>query len=330
MQSSVMHVERDEAEGSVASLVATRCAVCGGTSLRHLFSTRDHLRPGDPTNYRVEWCDDCRYGRVGARLTPAQVRQLYDVPYYTHQRVGAAPVKSVAERLRTRLAWSFDQGSDFSPTELALQGGVALDIGCGDGPSMRKFRDAGFAAVGIEPDPDARRNAIAAQVGEVYDGTGEELPVALEGRQFDVVLMSHMLEHCLEPAIVLRNAHRVLRRNGILVVEVPNNEVLGFSRFRALWPWTDVPRHLHFFTPKSLHRLLEAAGFTVSRLILLGFTRHFKSEWITNQEGIWARIGDKSEPQPNFELAAWASLLRTALAAPARKYDTMRLHAYKR
>jgi SAM-dependent methyltransferase len=157
----------------------------------------------------------------------------------------------------------------------------------------------------------AAARAVACSEADVYDGRAEQLPPEIRGRRFDVVLLSHVLERCLDPAGALGNIREILAPGGgTLIVEVPNNEALGPHRFHGTWPWADVPRHLHLFTAHSLGRLPRAEGFTVVRTFHTGYTRQFKPEWSAVQSRI-----------------AWKLLLRTALAKPAIKYDSIRVHA---
>ena len=78
---------------------------------------------------------------------------------------------------------------------------------------------------------------------------------------FDEVLIWHVLEHLREPRATLREAHRVLKPGGTLVVAVPN-----FSSAQARWAGSawfhlDLPRHLHHFPLAGLRRMLDETGF---------------------------------------------------------------------
>jgi SAM-dependent methyltransferase len=229
------------------------------------------------------------------------------------------------DKVRIHLAWRFDKGVDFCPDELGSPG-LFCDIGCGNGSNLRKFKEAGFQVVGVEPDQDARD--VASKESLVYEGTGESLPASLPDQQ-GYVLLSHVLEHTISPVSVLKNIHGLLKQNGVLIVEVPNNGALGFTTFKELWPWTDVPRHIHYFTEHSLRKLLEDEGFKVSQIRFVGYTRQFRSEWIADQYRIWEQVGDKTKKQPNFKLLAWRLLAQTFWASKNRKYDSIRIHAVK-
>ena len=299
------------------------CPFCGG-ALSPLFATRDHRRARDQGRYEVGWCEACKYGRVLGDYTPERVKSFYEMPYYTHapEWLAGGRRPSLMDKLRMHLAWRTDSGTDLQPTEGV--GRTLLDIGCGNGGNLSSFVAAGFATTGIEPDPEARK--VAMQVGEIHEGTAEALPQDLGGRRFDTVLFSHVLEHCIDPAAALANARQLVAPGGRLIVEVPNNEALAFWTFKQLWPFTDVPRHLHFFTESSLRELVKAAGFQPTDLLHVGYFRQFHPEWIRQQEEIWKTAGDGSA-KPNFDWAAWKLLARTWSASAPRKYDSIRIHA---
>jgi ubiquinone/menaquinone biosynthesis C-methylase UbiE len=81
------------------------------------------------------------------------------------------------------------------------------------------------------------------------------------GESYDVVSMSHYLEHTLDPAAEIDAAARVLPNGGLLFIEVPDPESrLGKILGRAWLPWFQ-PQHLHFLTVKNIQRLLTERSF---------------------------------------------------------------------
>ena len=301
-----------------------RCPICNGeTTFR--FSALDYARPNDQTERKLNWCARCDFGRLGGEFYPTEVSTFYPDDYYTHGAAGNAPQPELSflERLRTHLAWRIDWGRDFHPNEIEACGGAVCDIGCGAGNVLRLWKEAGYQTFGIEPDPIARLRAIEA--GEIFDGTAENPPKAILNRKFDIVQMSHVLEHCIDPFAAIANAKQMLAKDGTLIIEVPNNAALGFSMFQAAWPWADIPRHLNFFTDTSLRLLLQSNGLMIHQTIYTGYTRQFAPNWIAKQSEIWRAI--KTDRTPNFEIATWSLLLRTALSKDRCKYDLIRVHA---
>jgi SAM-dependent methyltransferase len=80
-------------------------------------------------------------------------------------------------------------------------------------------------------------------------------------RQFDVIVMSHVLEHLLEPRAVLPLLYERLAPGGILYIEVPNIPTGSLSGYPDhMWaPRCDEP-HITFFSADALSRLLRSAG----------------------------------------------------------------------
>jgi SAM-dependent methyltransferase len=304
------------------------CILCG-EPMQLLFSARDYQRPADRTEYGLNWCDKCEFGRLYGDFTPDAVGDFYNIAYYTHAPVSAGSGSntwSFGERLRCHLAWRVDRGVAFRALELGDPGErTVCDIGCGSGSNLELLQTAGFHVTGIEPDAKAR--ALAMKIANVFDGTAERLPPQVQEQSYDAVLMSHVLEHCIDPHAALKNVCSILKPGGIAVIEVPNNASKGFAKFRTNWPWSDIPRHINFFTERSLSALLRIYGFEISGIRYVGYFRQFTPGWIETQKKIWAEVGTGSRPK--FGLAAWLLLAETAFARSSQKYDSVRVMALK-
>lgn len=134
-------------------------------------------------------------------------------------------------------------------------GGRVLEIGCATGELAAAAR--GSMVIGryeaIELSPAAE--IACSRVDLLHT---RPLRILLTERQletaFDLVLMSHVLEHIDDPAAELRAIRQILAPAGALFLEVPNG-----SGNRRL-PIDDNRSHLHFFSATSLTRLLADAG----------------------------------------------------------------------
>lgn len=278
----------------------------------------DWRRPGVVGSHQIFWDRQREYGQVLPRPDLATVASFYEVEeYYTHKTAAMLQPGLFGRALR-HLAWRRDKGiepnSDWWKRVLGNKPLRILEVGCGDGSNMRVLSSLGHEVVGVEPDTAARVNAHAAGF-EVYAGTAETLPAEVVGKTFDVVFFMHVLEHCLDPEAAIQSARSVLNEGGKIVAEVPNNACLGARYFGSAWYWLDVPRHLNFFTAKSLSDLVGSVSHTEYR----GYVRQFAPDWIAAQARIAATM---KLPRPR---SYWLYLLQTAFAPASRKYDSVRV-----
>ena len=137
--------------------------------------------------------------------------------------------------------------------------GKVLDVGCGAGGNLKTLQDQGWDPYGIEISEVAAAHARQLVTENIHTGTLESAPFS--ANSFDLVLMSHSLEHLPSPVDALRRIHRLLKDDGLLVVSVPNLNSLEFKLFGPWWFHLDPPRHLYHFGKRTLSRLLEQTGF---------------------------------------------------------------------
>lgn len=134
----------------------------------------------------------------------------------------------------------------------AAGGRRVLDLGAGTRP-YREVCDAYFesaAAVDVETSPHglAAIDLVA---------SADDLPYP--DNDFDFVLCTEVLEHCRDPAAVLREIARVLEPGGLAFVTTP-----------FLVSLHEMPYDYYRFTPSALRALAEEAGFEVVSLIPRG------------------------------------------------------------
>lgn len=147
---------------------------------------------------------------------------------------------------------------------LKLQGRM-LDVGSGRGQIARAAKAAGWEVVAIEPSASFARSLRQAGI-PVVEKPVEEC-VELADQSFDAIVLSAVLEHLYDPDRVTKSISRLLRRGGILFIDVPNERGLYatignfYERVRGtkatvnLSP-TFAPYHVFGFTPRSLRKLL--------------------------------------------------------------------------
>ncbi|MCW1932088.1 class I SAM-dependent methyltransferase [Pararhodobacter zhoushanensis] len=314
------------------------CPLTGSEMHPGLTVPIDWRRPADRRAWQIWWNETDGFGQVFPRPRPSDVASFYDIDaYYTHAERYTPDVADEARRVGTlgrqlgRLAWRFERGAE--PTSawwrsiIPQEAETGLEIGCGDGDRMRTFGPHLKSVRGVEPDP--RAVAVARSRGlDVREGTAESLPAAIRSSLYDLIVFSHVLEHTLDPVLALANARDLLSDNGVMSVEVPNMASEGARRMGPRWRWLDVPRHLNFFTPDSLKACAEAAGLRVRAVLYRGYVRQFMPDWLIDEARITAEMEGRDLLQADIDRQVRHSLglfAATALADPAKKYDSVRV-----
>lgn len=300
------------------------CVACGGPMAPWLYMPVDGLKKEPTPHSSVARCGTCGLGALFPVPDPEEIPALYDIPdYYTHRDpLEAEPKPSLPDRILGKLAHLADHSEPFRPEIVAqsLKPDARIcDLGCGHADHLRRFRDLGFEVIGVDPDPDARRQAAEAGV-TVLDGTAESIP-ELEGK-FDLVVMTHALEHCRDPKVAIANAFALTK--GSCYIEVPNCASEHFRKFSVCSTMFDAPRHIHFFTPDCLALMAEQAGFKVARRSFVYYERNFSPGWRDYEMSIAAAVPSLSPVRHTFA-ASVALFLRSFWRVPERKYDSFGL-----
>ncbi|HLC41733.1 MAG TPA: class I SAM-dependent methyltransferase, partial [Methylomirabilota bacterium] len=95
---------------------------------------------------------------------------------------------------------------------------------------------------------------------------GDLMEAQFEPASFDLIRMSHVLEHFRDPLASLKRAHDLLRPGGILFLETPNIRCWDFRLLGRYWGALHFPRHITLFSERTIRRAAEQVGFRVVRI----------------------------------------------------------------
>lgn len=173
-----------------------------------------------------------------------------------------------------------------------------LDVGCGDGRHLAQDTQAGWRATGVDFSPAAveraRPRGLDVRLGTIHR---DDLAPA----SFDLIWLSHVIEHVPDPVGLLRRGRDLLAADGRIHVATPNLAGVSARLFGTYWWDLDCPRHLTMFTPDSLRQAARTAGLVVER------ERHEVAPSI-----FWASLGSWLADRPGGKRVT-ASSLRTNL-----------------
>ena len=298
----------------------------------------------DRRPFGIYWSARDGIGRLFPEPTAAELARFYDTASYASymgERAAGAPAatpaarpqRSPTTRVLRRIAAAFERSIPLAPARVhrLVDGKPArvCDLGCGAGELLQGLRALGHEVLGVDPNPTAIATGQRTGI-RVLPGTAEDLPADCPRDAFDVVVMSHSLEHCRDPLRALRHARSLLRPGGRLLCDVPNHASAGFACSGPSWFHTDAGRHLWFFTPQCLRAMASATGLAVVGFEFDGFARQF--DWLASEQEVWDALygdgdaDDSAPPRPS--VAGQVRLLgRALLGGAAARHDAVRLIA---
>jgi 2-polyprenyl-3-methyl-5-hydroxy-6-metoxy-1,4-benzoquinol methylase len=223
------------------------CILCQ-TSERELLIEKD--------GWTVHRCPMCGLGFLDPRPSESEIEGLYRSDYFSERYDGGIDPDSLqykkrlsGEQHRTKFIKSIKRS------------GHLLDIGCGYGYFLDASRREGYKVHGIDVSEWAAKYAIeklglSITLGKIGD-------VHFPPQNFDIITMWHSLEHTPNPHMALQKAKSWLKKDGILVIDVPNYEGTDARKIWHEWDDWSLPYHYWHFTSKSLKLLLSHHGFKV-------------------------------------------------------------------
>ncbi|MFA5406138.1 MAG: class I SAM-dependent methyltransferase [Candidatus Nanoarchaeia archaeon] len=190
----------------------------------------------------------------------------------------------------------------------SVKNGRLLDIGCGDGFFLRMQKERGWEVYGQDINPKAVKNLEKMSI-KCYSCDINKMP---KKNYFDVVTLFHVLEHISNPKKFLLDIKSLLKKNGSLVIEVPNINSFEAKIFKSSNIYLGVPVHFYQFSEQSLRFLLESVGFIVKSV---------KYNWASPQAYTFSFI-HLLEKTFNFRINVKTKFLISLLLIPV----TMPLH----
>lgn len=251
--------------------MVAKCPLCN-SNCKHELSSNDIMFRGDCL-YDYAVCSGCSISFIYPMPSINKIKKFYPDSYMIFT---PAKIKkfSFFEKLRLHYKHGYDfllepnflfkclfkcipklpEGINFK------KNGRFLDVGCGNGSRMLKMRALGWNVTGVELNniavAECEKNSL-----KVYNSTLEK--VDFKNNLYDVIYLSHLIEHVNNPEEILFLIHKILANNGHLYIKTPNRNSLGRKIFKRFWYANDIPRHLILYSKNSFELLSKKLGFEI-------------------------------------------------------------------
>lgn len=218
------------------------------------------------------------------------VKSYYETYWASGKQTYSGSQQGYAPNLRR---WMAAELRDLPPAA------PVLEVGCGDASFTTELAKYSTAVTAL--DLSAGQIALNATrfpgINFLQHDVAARLP--FDSGEFEAVWCSEVLEHLFDPALALREMHRVLRRGGRLLVTVPYHGRVK-NVLIALFKWdqhfTPSNPHLRFFTNRTLARIVGAAGFGSIRMKTCGMGRPLRDLIVPTNILLRAAKGPAASP----------------------------------
>lgn len=231
------------------SLIKYDCAFCGSSEFEEISSEGMH---GFPT--KVSICIQCGLVQLNPRWSEATYKDFYENDfdqYYRESTSGEHKIKTILLRMKLHGFYANN------PQNI-------LDIGAGRGDVLLYLKNHVYAEssyFAIEPSKECalslQENGIKLISRSVESDLGKDYE-----EFFDFIILRHVLEHTFDPKVVLERISKMLKKNGVLYVAVPNamkpTYPIRNNHFRNV--------HLYYFNKFILSNLLRDTGLKIQMI----------------------------------------------------------------
>lgn len=227
----------------------SQCILCNSSDRSVLIQQGDWI---------IKQCKGCGLGFLDPRPDSEALKRLYKDSYFDSQYDEGLPVNS--PEMKRRVSQE-DHRVKF--LRYFKKSGKVVDLGCGRGYFLHACQLRGYSTEGIDISSDAAQYVmeelnIPVRVGNIDD-------IDFERNTVDIITMWHFLEHTSDPDLHIVKAKEWLKKDGILIVDVPNYEGTDARKMWDTWYGWQPPYHLFHFTPATLDLLLAKHGFEVRK-----------------------------------------------------------------
>ena len=254
----------------MTKFLVLQCPVCEGTNFTPFLTCTDFFVSGE--KFQIKKCNSCGFKITENIEEEENIGRYYQSDdYISHSNTSKGLVNTIYHKVREYMLGQKRKLVEKISTEKKAN---ILDVGTGTGFFLNEMQKHGWQASGTEKSSDARQFVKSNFKIDVFP---TEQLFDFQENSFDVVTLWHVLEHVHQIKPNMEAFHKILKKEGKLVVAVPNNSSYDAKHYREFWAAYDVPRHIWHFAPEQMSRFGKQFGFTLSEIHAMPFDSFYVS-----------------------------------------------------
>ena len=242
----------------------TECPVCHKTEMKHYLTCEDHMK--SQKQFTLTKCNNCNLIATNPRPENKDLAEYYNFEsYISHSQTKKGLVNKCYHIIKSLNA-------NRKIKLLGKKKGAVLEIGSGTGYLLNKCKSKGWETTGIEPNAKARDNAKKYNDINLHDSLS-----AITKNSFERIMMWHVLEHVADIESLFEALKEMLKKDGKLIIAVPNPKANETKRYKEHWAAYDVPRHLYHFEKTCIKTIAERYSFQIEKIKPMWFDSFYIS-----------------------------------------------------
>jgi 2-polyprenyl-3-methyl-5-hydroxy-6-metoxy-1,4-benzoquinol methylase len=247
-----------------------QCPVCNGKTFSAFLTCTDFFVSGE--EFQIKQCDSCGFKITENIEDENNIGSYYQSEeYISHSNTSKGLVNSIYHGVRK---YMLGRKRGLVEKVTGIQKGHILDVGTGTGFFLNEMKEYGWQVTGTEKSSDARE--FAKKEFKLDNLPSEEL-FKLKDNSYDAITLWHVLEHIHELNKNMETFSRLLKKDGKLIIAVPNHDSSDAKHYNEFWAAYDVPRHIWHFAPKQMKQFGERYGFNLSSMYTMPFDSFYVS-----------------------------------------------------
>lgn len=253
-----------------------KCRICGNSDNNTLYDVYEMML-GTRDKFTYFKCSSC--GCLQIAEIPENISEYYPDNYYsfnTYQKLNKRRAfrswfdkrrvddklfkVNIIGKLSNFISKPLDYVPYLKPINIKKDDPV-LDIGCGTGRLLQRMAMGGFTKLtGL--DPFIEKN-ISYNSGVTIVKSSIKNFCENTANKFKTIMLHHSFEHMPNPLDILTNIHRILEKDGVIILRIPLVDSYAWNEYKENWVQLDAPRHFFLHSRKSLAILLAKSGFEI-------------------------------------------------------------------
>lgn len=226
-----------------------KCIICKKSKYETVSkNTRDSKR-------KILKCKACNHVQIFPIMSKEETQNFYDSDKQLRTIMKKINFKEMEEKSKVDINNRYKLIS-----KLINKKSKILEIGSGYGFFLKFLKSKGYNVEGVEISEIRRsysKKKVNCKIHNIDFNENQMYGI----RKFDIIVMFQVLEHIVQPIKFLKNTKSILKKNGRLIVEVPNLDDIQLENNPEYKKWFYQLAHISYYNPQKLKNVLKKAGF---------------------------------------------------------------------